>query len=74
MFDALSPERRRLVLSAAITLVLLIMGVATISVIRLIAAPRILCRKQIPVLSSCCRATGVTSNRLSRWPSTALDW
>jgi hypothetical protein len=38
VFDALSPQRRRLVLSAAIALPLLIMAVATISVIRLIAA------------------------------------
>jgi triacylglycerol lipase len=38
VFDALSPQRRRLVLSAAIALVLLIMAVAMISVIRLIAA------------------------------------
>jgi triacylglycerol lipase len=37
VFDALSPQRRRLVLSVAIAL-LLIMAVAMISVIRLIAA------------------------------------
>ena len=37
MFDALSPQRRRLVLGAAIALVLLTMAVVMISVIRLIA-------------------------------------
>jgi triacylglycerol esterase/lipase EstA (alpha/beta hydrolase family) len=37
MFDALSPQRRRLVLAAAVALLLLIIAVATISVIRLIA-------------------------------------
>jgi triacylglycerol lipase len=38
MFDALSPQRRRLVLGAAGALLLLIMAVAIISAIRLIAA------------------------------------
>jgi len=38
VFDALSPQRRRLVVGAAIALVLLIMTVAIISVIRLIAS------------------------------------
>ena len=37
MFDALSPQRRRLVLGTAVGLLLLIMAVALISVIRLIA-------------------------------------
>jgi triacylglycerol lipase len=37
MFDALSPQRRRLMLGAAIALLLLMMAVAMISVIRLIA-------------------------------------
>ena len=38
VFDALSPQRRRLVIGAAIVLVLLIMTVAIISAIRLIAS------------------------------------
>ena len=37
MFDALSPQRRRLVVGAAIALLLMIMAVVMISVIRLIA-------------------------------------
>jgi carbon starvation protein CstA len=37
VFDALSPQRRRLVLGAAIALLLLIMAVVMISVVRLIA-------------------------------------
>jgi hypothetical protein len=68
VFDAVSPQRRRLVLSVAIALLLLIMAVAMISVIRLIAASPDPVSQTDPGPVLWCRATGVTSNRLSRWP------
>lgn len=68
MFDALSPQRRRLVLGAASATLLVIMAAAVIAVIRVIGDSAQPVSQTAPGPVLLVPGYGETSSRLSRWP------